>query len=162
MRRIYDNYPPTVQNNLRIYPMQNNKSIKQPTMHDTRIGGVIGDLETYASKINKTYQFKSEIDNESKHVIPCVNSKGKNYINTAAYKSVPYIGRGDGVRDISIETEMIQGISGRTRRYSNDKTLDQLYLEQNSGLPARGAKSLGYKNPIEHYFDYISDDIQES
>jgi hypothetical protein len=160
-RRTYTNFPPTVQNNLRIHPLKNNRPHRDPSLHDPRIGAVIGELETYASKINKSYQYKSDMDNDSKTVIPNIACNGKKYINTSSYKAMPYMGKGEGVRDISIESEMLQGASSRTRRYSDDKTIDQMYLEQNSGLPCRGAKSYGYRNPIEHYFDYVSDDIQD-
>lgn len=160
-QRIYDNYPPTVQNNVRIHPMKNNRPQKEPTLHDPRVGAVIGELETYATKINKSYQFKSDMDDESKMVIPKMRTEGKKYLNTSSYKPMPYLGKGDGMRNVSIETEMQQGMSGRVRKYSENKAINQLYLEQNSGLPCRGAKSLGYENPIEHYFDYVSDDIQD-
>jgi len=165
-RRLYDNYPPTVQNNLRTYPMKNNRPLKEPTIHDSRINEIIGGLDSYSSKINKTYQYGNEMDNDFKIVKPSINSKNKNYMNTATYKPVPHFGRGDGQRDISIETAITRGKRQTTRRYNTNNTddideLDQEYLEQNSGLPERGSKSIGYTNPVEHYYDYISDDIQD-
>jgi len=160
-RRVYEAYPPVVQKDLPIYPMKNNRSHKLPTKHEPEINKVIGNLETYAYKINKSYQYKSHMDDESKVVTPCVTSGGKNYLNTSTYKSIPYLGRGDGMRDISIETEITQGMASRTRPYSSDKTMDQMFLEQNSGLPSRGTKSYGYRNPVEHYFDYVDGDIQD-
>lgn len=160
-RRTYNSAPPTVQNNVRIYPMKNNVPMKEPTMHDPRVGAVIGELETYATKINNTYHSMNDMDNEHKMVIPNARNNGKKAINTASYRSMPYLGKGDGVRDISIETELTQGIECRTRRYSDNKEENQMYLEQNSGLPARGAKSYGYRNPVEHYFQYVSDDLQD-
>lgn len=160
--RIYNNYPPTIQNKLKIHPMQNNKSIKNPTRHDYRIDKVIGNLETYGSKINNTYKAyrESDFDDEFKSSRPFVDCKNKKYINTSSYKKTPYMGRGDGQRDVAFESEMLYGKNSRTRNYS-DKDLNQQYLEQNSGLPSRGTKSLGYNNPVEHYFDYITDDIQD-
>lgn len=160
-RRIYEAYPPVVQKNVTIYPMKNNRPEKPPTKHCPQIDKVIGNLETYAYKINKTYRYKSAMDDESKVVTPCLVSGGKNYINTSSYQAMPYLGRGDGMRDISIESEITQGMASRTRPYSTDKTIDQLYLEQNSGLPCRGTKSYGYRNPVEHFFDYVDGDIQD-
>lgn len=158
--RIYNNHPPTIERNVRIYPMKNNKPQKEPIRHNQQIDRVISNLDSYVSKVNETYRFKSDMDNETKSVIPNIASSGKKALNTSNYKSMPYLGNGNGMKDISIETKLKHNINDKIRKYSNDKTLEQTYDEQNSGYPTRGAKSYGYNNPIEHYYDYIDDAIQ--
>lgn len=146
-RRVYNSAPPTVQNNLRVYPMKNNKPTPQPTVHQPRTGHAIGELETYAAKINRTYRRGDDLDME--------------FSFADNNRKLGKMDMGLGMRDISIENELQNRTKDYTRRYSPDKSLDQAYLEQNSGLPERGSKSYGYENPFEHYFQYISDDIQD-
>lgn len=133
--RIYSNdlphYTPEIDFKNKMYPMKQNRPQQLPIDHDPRIDQIIGELDSYNHKINKSYERISEMDTEHKLVIPNVSCNGKRS-NPSTYKPVPFMTRGEGVRDYSVH----------------------------EGLPTRSAKSYGYHNPIEHYYDYISDDIQ--
>ena len=52
------------------------------------------------------------------------------------YNAVPYM-NGSGLSNIDVDTYVRYGTT-----------------------PSRGGKSLGYPNPMEHYFDYVSNDMQ--
>lgn len=129
--------PPTIDYHTRMYPMQNNEGQMLPVDHDPRMREIIGELDSYGTRINGTYQRTSEMDTDMKVVIPTVNSNGKRSANTSSYRPVPYMGRAEGIRDINRESEM------------------------QCSRTTRGSKSYGYYNPVEHYFDYISKDIQD-
>jgi hypothetical protein len=62
------------------------------------------------------------------------NNKDFN-LNTSHYKPVPYMGHGTGAKDTDLETSMIRG------------------------MPHNTGKSYGYRNPEEHYYDYIDPDF---
>jgi hypothetical protein len=130
-------YTPTVDFHNRMYPMQNNVPQQLPIDHNPRIGNIIGQLDTYGNRIRGTYQQTSEMDTDLKVVIPNVTSNGKRSLNSSSYRPVPYVGRAEGIRNVDAECEM------------------------RDSLPTRGSKSYGYSNPVEHYYDYISSDIQD-
>jgi len=104
--------------------------------HNPDIENILGKLDTYERKIQRSYQHKSEMDTETKINIPSLSSNGKKNLNTSSYHSMPFMGRGEGIRDINSEILMQNGSHTRT------------------------SKSFGYFNPVEHYYDYISDDMQ--
>jgi len=130
-------YTPRIDFRNRMYPMQNNRPQQLPIDHNPRLNEIIGQLDTYGNKINRTYQHTSEMDTDLKVVIPNVTSNGKKCLNSSSYRPVPYVGRAEGIRNIDTECEM------------------------RDSLTTRGAKSFGYLNPVEHYYDYISSDIQD-
>jgi hypothetical protein len=102
--------------------------------HDSNISNIIGNLDTYSKKVNRTYNYSSDMDLDSKVVTPYMNCK--KYGGENSYTSVPYM-TGGNIRDVDVESFI------------------------KSGIPSRGSRSLGYNNPAEHYFQYISDDIQD-
>ena len=130
-------YTPQIDFRNRMYPMQNNRPQQLPIHHNPRLGEIIGQLDSYGNKLNGTYQHMSEMDTDLKIVIPNVASNGKKCLNSSSYRSVPYIGRTEGIRNIDVDCEM------------------------RDSLTTRGSKSYGYSNPAEHYYDYISSDIQD-
>jgi hypothetical protein len=79
---------------------------------------------------------RNEMDLDHKVVLPNASCSEKRELENN-YRAVPYMS-GPGNRDIDVDTFVRFG-----------------------STPSRGAKSLGYPNPIEHYFDYISNDIQD-
>jgi hypothetical protein len=136
--RTYHNEPKIL---YKEYPslVQNNK-VKEPVMiHDPKIDNLIGNLDSYSNHVNTNYHYKNEMDTENKIAIPNVNIKDKKYVNTSSYQPVPYMSSKEGLRDIGAES----------------------YVK--TGIPSRDTskKSYGYKNLAEHYFDYITDDIQD-
>lgn len=130
-------YTPNIDFRNRMYPMQNNRPQQLPIDHNPRLGEIIGQLDSYGNKINKTYQHMSEMDTDHKVVIPNITSNGKRSLNSSSYRPVPFVGRTEGIRNIDAESEM------------------------RDSLTTRGGKSYGYHNPAEHYYDYISSDIQD-
>ena len=104
--------------------------------HDPHsIDSIIGELDSYAHKVNSPYGRLNEMDLDHKVVLPNGNCSNRRETENN-YRSVPYMS-GVGNRDIDVDTFVRFGTT-----------------------PSRGSKSLGYPNPIEHHFDYISDDIQ--
>lgn len=122
--------------------------------HDNDILPTISNISSYSNKVNKIYQHSAEMDKESKVNVPAVNSRGKTYYNTSAYQPIPlraakithrnnYTGEKLGLKDIGLETCLRDGFSDGI-----------------AGTRSK-AKSHDYENPVEHYFDYISNDIQD-
>lgn len=84
-----------------------------------------------------TYNAASEMDLENKVVVPnmaCNSKRGGDNFN---YRLEPYLGRKDK-RDERTEDELCRGMSS--------------YRTHN--------RSYGYRNPEEHYFQYIDDDFE--
>jgi hypothetical protein len=54
---------------------------------------------------------------------------------------MPFMGHGNGIRNAELECDMQQGLPTR--------------------LFTQKFKTNGYTNPVEHFYDYISDDIQQ-
>jgi len=114
------------------------KSSKQACMpHDASVDKIIGNLDTYVDHTNTIYQQNAEMDVNQKVARPAHGTRGKCYFNTSTYQPIPYMGTKAGLKDINASNAL------------------------QCGYPTRGAKSYGYKNPSEHYFDYIDDDLQK-
>jgi hypothetical protein len=99
------------------------------------LDNIIGKLDTYRDDLTN-YHREDEMDLDTKVSVPggkCNNKREKEN----NYRAVPYM-TGTKARDVDIEN----------------------YLCYGNG-PSRGAKSLGYPNPAEHYFQYISNDVQK-
>jgi hypothetical protein len=99
------------------------------------LDSIIGKLDTYNNNLSN-YHREDEMDLDMKVSVPgakCSNKREKEN----NYRAVPYM-NGSKMRDVDIEN----------------------YLCYGSG-PSRGSKSLGYPNPAEHYFQYISDDVSK-
>jgi hypothetical protein len=134
--RKYNNVP-NIQYKQRVPTLRDNKIDENNCLpHDNNLNGIIGSLDSYSDHVNTNYQRKNEMDFDNKIVVPSLHSKDKKYINTAGYQSIPMMKK-DGLKDVGRESIM-------------------------RGLPSRDTKkkSYGYSNPAEHYFDYITDDIQ--
>jgi hypothetical protein len=108
---------------------------KNKSNEDYSLDSIIGKLDSYTHDINRTYEKKSEMDLNSKSVIPSINCNNKRDIENN-YQTVPLM-NGE-MRDVNTEN----------------------YLAYGSGQ-VRAKKSRGYPNPVENYFSYISDDIQK-
>jgi len=126
-RRTYNNPPRVIRGRAR----QDNRF-----EDNNNVRKIIGELDTYHSNVERDYGRESNMDLDSRSVIPNINCNNKRGIGENNYSSVPYL-MDKGVRDVDVEN----------------------YIR--NGVPDSKAKSLGYANPVEHYFDYISDDIQD-
>jgi hypothetical protein len=129
------NVVPKIQYNQRQHFQQMYDRVKGPT-HDPQISNIIGKMDSYNKKLEKTYTYSSQMDLDQKKVIPFVASKNKRDIAND-YCAVPYMMDGGESRDVDIENYV---------RY---------------GVPEGRARSLGYPSDAEHHFDYISPDIQD-
>lgn len=78
---------------------------------------------------------QSEMDFENRMVIPRVKHNSKKNLNN---NPVPFMEYGKGISNVEVENELIMG------------------------MPSRTFKSYGYRNPEEHYFDFIDNDIQSA
>jgi hypothetical protein len=128
---------PRISNNRLLNRQIGDNSSSIPYSHDTT--KIIGDLDTYSSRVNnrinnRIFDDRSTLDFDSKSVIPKINTNRKrgNYNN---YMSVPKM-CGNGERNIDMDNYIHYGVN------------------------SRASKSIGYKNPVEHYFQYIDSDIQ--
>lgn len=145
--------------------LQNNSSYlnNKALSNNNDFSKIIGNLNSYANNEEVKYQYSSEMDNETKRIKPSLNSRGKSYHNTSRYQSVPYMGSKTGLKDISIESELRSGDMNPQYKINNDWTRkrdNESNLKNNSFVNSK-AKTVGYDNPVEHYFDYISNDIQD-
>jgi hypothetical protein len=106
------------------------------------LDSIIGKLDTYREDLDRHHKQKvneSDIDIS----IPSHNNNNYNYNKSNKrekennYQAIPLM-NGSKQKNVDIEN----------------------YLCYGNG-PSRGAKSLGYPNPAEHYFQYISNDISK-
>lgn len=78
----------------------------------------------------------STMDLENHTVIPNMQYRSQRQLPNTGYQAVPFMGQGRGCGDVDLETSL------------------------QHGMPSRTMKSYGYRNPEEHYFDYIDDTMQ--
>lgn len=102
------------------------------------------NIKTYGQMDKPDFSEKSDMDVRLKTVTPHVSSRSRKELNTQDYYITPFFGNNadnytketaEGF-DAEVETAMIHGMPSKTRR------------------------SYGYRNPAEHYFDYLDDDFQ--
>jgi len=97
------------------------------------LDAIMGRLDRYRNKVETPYQSQNQMDLDTKVVIPNQRCHGKKESENT-YQSVPYM-QGNS-RDIDVDT----------------------FVRLRAGT--RNSKSVGYPNPVEHYYNFISDDIQ--
>jgi len=136
---VYKNEPPKIR--YKDYMTRGcNEDLKSK---DYSLDAIIGNLDNYHEQVSRTYDRKNEMDLYHKVNI---NKKQTNDQNTIpkrdqenTYKSVPYK-NGSKIRDVEMENYLAFG---------------------DNPSVGRGKKSIGYPNPVENYFSYISNDIQD-
>jgi hypothetical protein len=126
----FNNVTPDIDYNTRLHPMTNNEPNLLPVTHDPRIYQMMGELNSYENKLDKTYRINSDMNTEN------------NISKQLQKKPVPFVGMGKQILNIDDKDTMC-GYPGGPNA-TNSK-----------------AKTHGYSNPVEHYFDYISCDIQD-
>ena len=127
-KNLYSN-PPKIKYNSRLYPGER--------LDDDKIdfSDLIGKMDTYKHNSEKYHSFSSDMDLDTKTVIPYMNCKKDIGENT--YNSMPFMSGGSKSRNIDADTYVRFGIN------------------------SRGSKSLGYNNVSDHAFQFISPDIQD-
>lgn len=91
---------------------------------------------SYGSMDNPMYSEKSDMDIDNKIVMPKVRSSNKRGLSTYDYRACKFIGEERVLKDSDFETALIRG------------------------MPANTTKSYGYRNPQEHYYQFLEDDFQ--
>jgi hypothetical protein len=120
---------PKIQYKQKIYNNQYNSYLP----HKPSLDNIVGEMNTYKTKVNKTYDFNSD----SQFFTPQFNKNNcRKEEMDYMYKNVGEMTGGD-LKNIDIET----------------------YIK--FGSPTSKAKSLGFENPAEHHFSYIDSDIQD-
>ena len=120
---------PKIQYKQKVYNNQYNSYLP----HKPSLDNIVGEMNTYKTKVNKTYDFNSD----SQFFTPQFNKNNcRKEEMDYMYKNVGEMTGGD-LRNIDIET----------------------YIK--FGSPTSKAKSLGFENPAEHHFSYIDSDIQD-
>jgi len=118
----------------REYPFmeQENKPQKIAT-EDTNSWNINREYKSYAKPINPMFNQSSDMDTDLKVVIPKISSNMKKDLNSSDYRLADLYGR-KGIYDTELETCFLQGIPSHTK------------------------KSYGYRNPNDHYYDFIEYD----
>lgn len=60
----------------------------------------------------------------------------------------------------SLDNEKVYGVKNFTNNYEQGKNISRIETELMHGIPAGGRKSYGYRNPEEHYYNYIDPEFQ--
>jgi hypothetical protein len=118
-----------IQYNQKIYNNQYNSSMP----HKPSLDNIVGDMNSYKTKIDKSYSFNSDSNFFTPQFYK--NNCRKEELNNM-YGCVGEMTGGD-LKNIDIET----------------------YIK--FGMPTSKARSLGFENPVEHHFSYIDSDIQD-
>jgi len=133
--KVYKNKPPKIRrNDYMPWGSGENDDLSCPRYS---LDEVMGKMDSYRENL-VGYHHKNENDNFNVSLTENTEQKrGKedSYHTTNPYVTGP---KGPKKRDVDIEN----------------------YLCMGHGGPTRGAKSLGYPNPAEHYFQYVSPDVQ--
>jgi hypothetical protein len=118
----------------------NNYELNKMIFDDYNQTGKKHDRESYYMHLNQydrenirpeySLSARGHMDTEHKIYIPSMDHN-KTTLDTSQYAPAPYKGQGFGNNDISVESSMIHG------------------------APTKTFKSYGYRNPAEHYFNYI-------
>lgn len=104
--------------------------------HSRDLNDIIGNMDTYNKHLDKTYEYiDGQFDIDTRTCTPGCR-KGTQRETPSSYQSIPF-SYGNGLPDISVE-ESLKG-----------------------GIRESSKKSLGFRNPFENQFDYISPDISD-
>lgn len=103
------------------------------TTNNYSLDSIISKIDDYSENVEKNYK-KNEFD-LNLNMNMNINKNKREKENT--HRNIPQM-NGSKLKDINIENYLCYG-----------------------NTPSRGSKSLGYPNPVEHYFNYISNDISK-
>jgi hypothetical protein len=129
----YHNKPKTSMNNRLC---ARDLGYREDKEHSRAIDKIIGTFDSYANQQGNSLYRCAEIDMNSKRFIPSTASGNKREHKTT-YQAVPYMSGINGIANIDM---------GNSLQY---------------GVNSRAGKEFGYKNPVEHYYDYIDQDMQQ-
>jgi hypothetical protein len=126
------NHPPKIAYNQYIMPQKVNGGLE----HRQDISDIIGNIDSYNKHLNNTYEYiRDDADLDTKTFTPGVRT-GTQREMQSGYQSIPFM-YGNGLPDVTLEDSLRGGIRDTSK------------------------KSVGFKNPFEHQFNYISRDIAD-
>lgn len=131
-------YKPNNNNNINMpkYMKLHNNNVSGSIEHGRGLNDIISNVDTYNKHLNRTYEYVNhEIDLDTRTFTPGLKTDTQREINTN-YQSIPF-GYGNGMPDIAVENSLKGGIRDSSK------------------------KSIGFKNPFENQFYYISTDISD-
>jgi len=102
--------------------------------HKQTVDKIIGEFDSYANQQGNSLYRCTEVDMNNRKFIPNVSSNYKRG-HTTKYQAVPYMS-GNNPRNIDMANSLQYGVN------------------------SRAGKQFGYRNPTEHYYNYIDKDIQ--
>jgi hypothetical protein len=106
--------------------------------HSRNVDEIIGNLDQYNKHLNNSYEYiDNNFDQDTRTFTPGSRSRTRTQREmTHGYQSVPFM-YGNGLPDVTLEESLRGGIRDSSK------------------------KSIGFRNPFEHSFDYISGDISD-
>lgn len=126
------NHPPKISYNQYPTPYKVNGGLE----HSRDVGDIIGNIDSYNKHLNNTYEYiYSDADLDTHTFMPGSSSCSQREMANS-YQSVPFM-YGNGLPDVTVE-ESLRG-----------------------GFRDSSKKSIGFQNPFEHNFSYISSDISD-
>lgn len=104
------------------------------------VGSAKGSNRTnrYGRFDNPMFSEKSDMDSDNKTVTPKMATGGKRGMSTNGYTFGPFIGDDTPMKDADFESSLVRG------------------------MPSNTKKSYGFRNPVEHYFQYLDEDFQNA
>nr|QBK88375.1 MAG: hypothetical protein LCMiAC01_00390 [Mimivirus LCMiAC01] len=99
------------------------------------LSNVLNNEKRYGSAPKQSFSEKSVMDTKNKVVIPKMNNKFDRNFDTSSYTLKPPINTHGNFIDSDMETSLIRG------------------------MPQHTTKSYGYRNPEEHYFEFLPEDF---
>jgi hypothetical protein len=126
------------------YRYKNSNSKTEESNNAPFLDKIIGNVPSYTNSPYEMYNDGCSMDTDLKTVTPKVMTNSKRGTNTSMYNAVPFMGKSSDFADADIASDMRNGIPSRLIKSYGDQKF----------------RSYGFSNPSEHYFDYISDDIQ--
>lgn len=127
-------HPPKIEYQQRL--TTNQMTVAGGMEHSRDLNDIIGNLDSYNKHLNKTYEYiPSEADLDTRTFTSGTRTETLRDMPNP-YQAVPF-GYGNGLPDISVEESLKGGIRDSSKR------------------------SVGFRNPFENQFDYISEDISD-
>jgi hypothetical protein len=105
--------------------------------HSRDINDVIGNIDNYNKHLSNSYEYINGGADLDTHTMTPNTRAGTQRGNYNSYQSVPFR-YGNGLADVSVEDSLRGGFRDSSK------------------------KSIGFRNPFEHQFDFISNDISSA
>lgn len=128
------NHPPRIDYKQRL--TTNQMTVAGGMEHSRDLNDIIGNLDSYNKHLNKTYEYvQGEADLDTMTFRPGSRTETLREMPNS-YQAIPF-SYGNGLPDVTVEESLKGGIRDSSKR------------------------SIGFRNPFENQFDYISEDISD-